>query len=394
MAFLWPRAKKPSKKKKYLIAGMGPGTSGVGRLMSHLVPVAENAGYKVIYLSYEHFLCQTDLAKHICHIWQLTIRRIIKCVFILRIFFIANADIIFIHPQSAGFGIFLRLCKKNKVSLYVVDNSFFCMKSYNYNSQNNIECLRCLGRPGNHDAECAPFPKRMSSKKYVTYLLRFKELSNQINFLVQNELQKSLLREHFGGDVSCKIVGMNTGEIDNLPAKFIPYKNIYDFDLVYHGAAHPAKGMIYFLELARLLPEVVCVIPESKQKVEEIVGHNISLKNIQYIKCTWETGLKEIVSTSKIVINPSLWSAPIEGALLKSFAFNAHVATVKSDYGYEKEIADLMGQLRLDPIPINGALQIREFLKQDIYKSNKSVMENHKKLSNLQGSNSLSLFRE
>jgi hypothetical protein len=53
---------------------------------------------------------------------------------------------------------------------------------------------------------------------------------------------------------------------------------------------------------------------------------------------TWETGLREAISACKIVVNPSLWSSPVEGALLKSIKSNGCVAVVPVDYSFQKEI--------------------------------------------------------
>ncbi len=53
----------------------------------------------------------------------------------------------------------------------------------------------------------------------------------------------------------------------------------------------------------------------------------------------WETGLKEAICKCKIVINPSLWSSPVEGALLKSIKNNGCVAVVPVDCSFQKEIS-------------------------------------------------------
>ena len=48
--------------------------------------------------------------------------------------------------------------------------------------------------------------------------------------------------------------------------------------------------------------------------------------------------MKTAVANCKIVINPSLWSAPVEGALLKSIKYNGCVAIVPGDFSFQKEI--------------------------------------------------------
>jgi hypothetical protein len=53
---------------------------------------------------------------------------------------------------------------------------------------------------------------------------------------------------------------------------------------------------------------------------------------------SWKTGLKEAVMNVSIVINPSLWSSPVEGALLKSIKYNGCVAILPIEYSFQKEI--------------------------------------------------------
>ena len=75
----------------------------------------------------------------------------------------------------------------------------------------------------------------------------------------------------------------------------------------------------------------------------------------------WENGLREAVMSAGLVINPSIWSAPIEAALIKSAASNQNVATVKSLYGYEKEIRSIKNHIRLSADIQIAANQIKIF---------------------------------
>lgn len=359
--------------------------------MKKLAPTAEASGYKVLYRpSNKSMRSLLESTRYLDFVIEPFRRHLIKYLFILRTLFIKNAQIIFIHPQTAGFSTCQNLCKKNNVSYYVVDNSFFCIRSYNVKPDSFDECTQCLGKPGAQHIKCRPAPNRkLSSQRNVYYLLKLKELSSRITFLAQNELQKKLIKEHFGEETSCLVVGMDTGELDYFSERDRSIINDNKYDLVYHGANSLAKGILYFIELSSYLPDFSCVLPASKQKVEDVVGRKIYLENLYFVECIWETGLKEMVSRARIVINPSLWSAPIEGALLKSFAFNAHVATVKSDYGYEKEIACYMDQLRLARDPKEGASQIKKFLEHDIYESKKTIADNRQKLLSLKKSHNI-----
>ena len=82
---------------------------------------------------------------------------------------------------------------------------------------------------------------------------------------------------------------------------------------------------------------------------------------------TWESGLQDYVVNAKVVIHPSQWSAPIEGALIKSAKLNSNVATVSTLFGYEAEANTIRNHIRLSPDPHRGALQL-DIAIQDITK--------------------------
>ena len=141
------------------------------------------------------------------------------------------------------------------------------------------------------------------------------------------------------------MVGLDTGEVkvDSLCESV--QEPAYDF--VYHGACHLAKGLEYYIELAKLLPNYKFFVPSDQKDAEKIIGRKITVNNIVFKHCSWETGLKDVVVNSRVTINPSLWSAPIEGALIKSIAYGQRVATVKSEFGYEREISEYVDLIRL-----------------------------------------------
>jgi hypothetical protein len=53
---------------------------------------------------------------------------------------------------------------------------------------------------------------------------------------------------------------------------------------------------------------------------------------------TWYTGLKESAMNARIVLVPSLWSAPIESALVKSIMLLRAVCVVDVDTAFSSEI--------------------------------------------------------
>jgi hypothetical protein len=76
---------------------------------------------------------------------------------------------------------------------------------------------------------------------------------------------------------------------------------------------------------------------------------------------TWETGLREAMAASRMVMVPSLWSAPIEGALIKSMVTSDHVAILDNDSAFQSELPD-EAVLRLSGDPLEAARQLRTAL--------------------------------
>ena len=247
-----------------------------------------------------------------------------------------------------------------------MDNSFFCIKSYNVNPESYEECFHCLS---NIDPLklCNPFPVHIDKSKNIFFLEELKKVSNQILFLAQNDLQSKLVKKHFGETSKINIIGMDTKELSLMfDIKASSYSAI-GYDVVFHGAPILEKGILYVIEVAKQLPFYTFLIPSNEIIVRRVfkqkLPYNISCKDI-----TWELGLKEEVIAAKVVINPSLWSACIEGALLKSAQFNDNVATVETKYGYENEISTIKNHLRLNRNPIIAANEIKSFINKIIIK--------------------------
>lgn len=349
--------------RKYLISGIGPGLSGVGRLMTQLVPEYQAKGYHVITRranrSVRELIAQNkyiNLAREIFH------RCFGDLFFGFRCLTVLNSKVVFLHPQTAGYGLFLYLACFNNLSLYVMDNSFFCIRSYNTHPLAGSECLQCLGEIMPHQL-CAPFPVGIPKKINIFYLQLFKRMSSRLRFMAQNNLQANLLIAHFGENINCSVVGMNaeSNELlrDQPASAVVRFDQLVRYDVVFHGASHVAKGLLYVLQLAELMPEFSFLIPDEFLNVSRIAKHSPSA-NVCCELMNWETGLREVVASARLVINPSMWSAPIEGALIKSAKFNKNVATVESQYGYEAEIETIANHLRLplDPILASGILRV------------------------------------
>lgn len=351
-----------NEEKYYLISGIGPGHSGVGRLMAHLMARADNRGFQTIFRDDYELLREKLVQRHYFKVVYGLIRRYwLHVRFWLLVRFIKNANILFLHPQTAGMDSLFHLVKRNRVFFYVMDSSFFCMRSYNIHPDTQHECFQCLKGADLAHPSCKPFPVTRHRDKEIALLDKLRDIAGELIFLAQNQRQADLLHAVFG-NVEIQIVGMDTGEVPSASKDKTSYSHALKQSVVFHGATVLAKGIAYFIGLAERLPEYCFVVPDSQINVEQCLERSIVAKNIEFRPCSWESGLSELVAEATVVINPSLWSAPIEGALVKSFAVNDHVATVATQYGYEGEIARATGHIRLDVNPDIAAGQLKAYM--------------------------------
>lgn len=361
---MWEQKKNKADLGKYLISGIGPGVGGVGRLMKKMEADAHRFGLDSIYRkepkSIKLLLKQRFYIKLIGEILD---RIFSKYLFSIKLNKIRNSKVLFIHPQTAGWdNLFKLIDQGNKVYLYLMDNSFFCIESYNFNKIEQKECLKCIDCALNVDALCMPFPVINKKSSEIENIEKLKEYASKIYFLAQNRKQADLVNRRFG-TVNLEIVGLDTGEVSDRCMPRLDKK--YENSIVLHAATNLAKGVGYFVELAEKIAEANFIIPDSQENVEKLLNRKINFKNLIFYKCTWNDELGVMVRSARLVINPSLWSAPIEGALIKSLAFNNNVATVKSKFGFESELSEFMPILRLDPDIDKAALQIKKFLREN-----------------------------
>lgn len=338
--------------KKYLISGIPPSQNGVGYLMKGLETIANDYGYEVIYPIHIDKSVRKSLFNPFVVIPEILRRLKSKNNFISKLKVIKGAEVILIHPQTIGYKTFIELLKDNKlVKTYIMDNSFFCIKSYNL--LNGSECLNCLNNLEAYDESCSPFPIKYKKDINIQYLNEYKNYAPNIVFYAQNKRQALLLKAHFGEKTKIILIGLKTGEI--FEKDYV--KGLSEqYDIVYHGANVEAKGFLYFIELAKKMHDKIFFMPYNK---EEIPSMEIP-KNLICKSMTWDTGLKDIVINAKLVLCPSLWSTPIEGALLKSIHYNGNVGIVKTTYGFGNDIPDT-ALLKLSADTTKAVGQINKF---------------------------------
>lgn len=326
----------------YLICGMKPHSGGTGAFFAALLPHAERADFRTIYPVMDLF----SEAEQI------------------RIASIRSSRVLVLHPQTLGYDCFRALYEAgNKISMYVLDNSFFCLQSYNHRAGKRGECFDCLGNLSGCHPGCSPFPVPITRKDNLNFLEWLQRVSHNIEFLCQTHHQAALLAAHMGSAIRCKVVGMKTDEFqDAAQSRERPAPSAMRFDVVFHGHAFGAKGIRYALELATQLPELRFLIPSDLGEVQRCVPELPIAPNVTCQRLSWDSGLKEYVSTCQLVLCPSEWSAPVEGALLKSLEFNGSVAVVETKYGFEREIpADIALKLPLNAQ--DAATRVRTHLK-------------------------------
>jgi hypothetical protein len=326
----------------YLICGMRPHSGGTGAFFAALLPYAEKAGFRTIYPV-------MDLPSEAEQI---------------RIASIRNSRVLVLHPQTLGYDCFRALYEAgNKITMYVLDNSFFCLQSYNHRAGKRGECFDCLGNLSGCHPACSPFPVSIARKDNLTFLHWLQGVSHNIEFLCQTHHQAALLAAHMGSGIRCKVVGMKTDEFQDTPlSSHNPTPSTRRFDVVFHGHAFGAKGIRYVLELAAQLPELSFLVPSDLGEVQRCAPELPITPNVTCQRMSWTSGLKEYVSACRLVLCPSEWSAPVEGAVLKSLEFNGSVAVVETKYGFEREIpADIA--LKLPLHAADGAHRVRTHLK-------------------------------
>lgn len=320
--------------KKYLISGIGPGPTGVGRLMKQLVKEADKHEYISLYKfadkSIRKLIRERKFLLFFIELFM-RIKQSTRFNFLIRS--IKNSEVILIHPQSIGIDHFKKLVNNNTiVKWYVMDNSFFCMKSYNYLDG---ECLKCLESFDDIDNSCKPYPNPYTKNKYIQFMQFLKSNIKNIKVYAQSDSHKVLLQEFYGQDIDIAVIGMNTGEFDFNQINLKENNNSKNNTIVFHNHLVDAKGFSFAYELAKHLPQYEFIFPSKKPtQIESVPNH------IKFLDISWDSGLREIVEKARLVLCLSMWSTPIEGALVKSIYYNGNVAVMDNQFGFNTEFPD------------------------------------------------------
>lgn len=373
----------PDNQLNYIISGIPPSKAGVGRVMEYLVRQNHDE-FSIIYpniynpkKSLRYLLVRksyfTFFTEFLKHAYSIIVH---KSIFKWKIIHLKSKNVLLIHPQSIGCNNVIKLIENNNSYIYLMDCSFFCVKSYNHFDKTYDSCLLCLG--GNYEYakmhNCKPFPRKYRLNDNIKFLEKINDLSNKMTFITQNHSQTKLIKKHYGDGIKVHEVGLFAKDFEEIiSSDDIKKRSSFDmFDFVFHGVATDVKGLSYVLNIASELKQYSFLIPASYEKCEKVLGDvnlNNDLLNVKFLDITWESGLKEYVMNSKVVLCPSLWSAPIEGALIKSFIFNGVVALVPASYSFVNDLPESI-YCKLNVNDLNETTKILiELIENEMYRN-------------------------
>lgn len=344
-----------------VISGIPNGNSGTGRFVNHLKKCIEAAPETSVGLAcrperpvswiIKIFIKERKYATILRLIFKYGIDILLFWYALLVLYIFRGKRILLLHPQNLGYKYSLRLLETRKhVSvLYLLDSSFFCISSYNFRSSSNLPCVNCLGLDASTGIEygCKPFPSVDWAAIEFTNGLRQLVRNDRVKIIAQNVRQAELAQLHFELDVLPKYIGLWTDDWDQVFYNYHVHSDFFkcEFDVVFHGHCLDAKGASWLISVAAECQDVKFFFPFAKPETLVETGNCI------FQACTWENGLAEKVATARMVVVPSLWSAPIEGALVKSICCSKAVAVVNNLTSFSDELPDgLVLKLPLDPL--------------------------------------------
>jgi hypothetical protein len=339
-----------------VVSGLGPGPTGVGRMVSGLLR-ALPPGTRFLHRRRESRSLRALVvgARPLAAWSEWQARRSWAAAWRYwdgdRI--AAHPRMILIHPQSLGIRWTMDLIRRRATTtLFAADASFFCLQSYNHRA--GAPCLDCLGTDGGPARQhgCRPFPEADPDAHLLSGALRQASAAGKLRVLTQNTAQDGLVRRHLGPQAEVIRVGLWSPDWDD-PVP--PAGDAIPHDIVFHGNDVEAKGSRWALQVAAAMPEASFLFPYAAP------AGLAAPANAHFVPCSWEGGLGSAVAAARIVLVPSLWSAPIEGALVKSMLQGRLVATVACEGAWSEEIPDRL-RLRLDPNPVRAAEALRAAL--------------------------------
>ncbi|MEO1024894.1 MAG: hypothetical protein AAFX07_04985 [Pseudomonadota bacterium] len=339
-----------------VVSGVPAGNSGTGQLVAYL----RSSGLRFIEPGRRLDRADDRTVVHELVFWMREGPRWL--IFFFRLWILRNSGrgVLLLHPQDIGFNATLRIIKlmRGNCWIYLLDSSFFCIRSYNFMPMETSACLRCLADPSQYAAKkfgCAPFPRQTFSAMTFVRKLRALARSGKVSFFAQNQRQATLAEQQFG--VNVPVVGLWTAELERslvleTTESSEPVRAETRWDVVFHGNDIPAKGSRWALSVAQHAPGLSFLFPFKRPE-----DFKNQPDNCDFVEMCWTSGLKEAVSDCEVALSPSAWSAPIEGALIKNIRYASVTAVLKNETSFSDEIPNTV-VLHLENEPEKAAEQL------------------------------------
>ena len=341
------------KRPFVIISGIGPSYSGTGALMQWLV-AAVDGDVSV------RFVYKKERGRNLRKLLEYVINRT-GFRWMVRRTAKSEGEVILFHPQTIGLRPLRDIVEaRDHTWMYVLDASIFCLRSYNCLPAESAPCLRCLGNDGSAAAlnGCVNGFGSGPFQKYLPGWVR----SGKLRLIAQCETQAELLRAHFGRETRVAVVPLAVPDITPPQGDFVRPKRERPL-AVYHGACNPAKGIAHAVSLAKLMPDWDFLLPSSLHDLNRDFGRlepypsNLITKSMG-----WTSGLSEQVKMADLVLCPSSWSAPVEGAVLKSLAHNGLVGLYVHETSFAAEVPP-EARVAIDPRDLEGtAARLRRLI--------------------------------
>lgn len=269
--------------------------------------------------------------------------------------------VVIFHPQMLGLSATLSLLSERRAKgltthIYLLDSFFFCRRSYNHIDSEFSPCLRCVGAANMNAADrmgCVPWPKTEDAAPTLIKALHEHVTAGSVHLYAQTKTQAALARQHFGSTAVIEVVGLWCDDWAEHFDAFLSDSSVRNqtsnFDIVYHGSRDMAKGLGWLLAVAAQTPNFSYLVPLDRGSANFSGPANVTIKPMR-----WDEGLFDAIKGATITVVPSLWSAPCEGALVKSIVTARAVAVAQNESAFASEIPEGV-HLSLPADPVKAA---------------------------------------
>lgn len=255
--------------------------------------------------------------------------------------------VVIFHPQMLGLLETINLISRRRAQglithIYLLDSFFFCRRSYNHIDSETSPCLRCVGAANMSAGDrmgCKPWPKSDGNAMALIEMLQRDVSAGHVHLFAQTQTQETLARQHFGDNAVVDVVGLWCDDwaehFDRFFEDGTPDTTSGEFDIVYHGSRDMAKGLGWVLTVAAQTPHLSYLVPLDRGPANFAGPPNVKIQPMR-----WDEGLFDAITGAAITLAPSLWSAPCEGALVKSIVTARATAVVDNSSAFAAEIPD------------------------------------------------------